>query len=179
MTPDFVIVDLETTGLDLTRHEIIEIGAVRVSADLSAERGTFSQKTLPNHPDTADPEALAVNGYTKAAWAEAVMLDHAISEFLVFADGGMLAGFNVAFDWAFLHTALNQLGIPLPREYHIFDVFSLAYHRALQQGPVDRWSLAALCKHFGVPVPAKPHRALADARATLALLRAVTIKSFQ
>lgn len=176
MNPDFVVFDLETTGLDPAMHEILEIGAVRVGANLKNVRAELSMKVRPEHPEIADPEGMKVNGYSAEAWKDAVACSEAVGQFVRFADGGMLAGFNVAFDWAFLSRALDLSSRPepWPFDYHIFDVFSVAYHHATTSGvAMTKWTLSAFCEQYGIPVPPKPHRALNDAKATLALLRAL------
>jgi DNA polymerase-3 subunit epsilon len=44
----FVVVDFETTGLDADKHEIIEIGAVRVNRDSNMHK-TFSALIKPKN----------------------------------------------------------------------------------------------------------------------------------
>ncbi len=174
--PSLVVLDLETTGLDPAVHEILEIGAVRVPADLSSVRAEFSAKVRPEHIENADPDGLKVNGYSAEAWKDARPCPEVVREFVQFAQGGMLAGFNVAFDWAFLARALDLKNRPdpWPFDYHIFDVFSVAYHRAIASNvPMTKWTLSAFCEQYGIPVPPKPHRALNDAKRTLELLRAL------
>ena len=52
-----VFVDVETTGLDETRHEIIEIAVIRGSQ-------TYHRKVQPQHIETASPRALEINGFS-------------------------------------------------------------------------------------------------------------------
>lgn len=170
---DFIFFDLETTGLDSRRHEILEIGAVRVSADLTTVRGTFEEKIRPKHPETALPEALVVNGYTPEAWYEARELREVLDAFCVFGSGGVLAAYNVTFDWDFLHSALRDFAIPDPFDYHRFDVFSVAYDYAMTHGGVAALDLETVSRFFHLPDPPRPHQALADAQAAFAVLRAI------
>ena len=65
---DLVFIDTETTGLDPSIHELIEIGFVRVKQDWNGEKPTFEiieewdQKIRPEHIKTADPTSLKING---------------------------------------------------------------------------------------------------------------------
>lgn len=176
--PDLVVMDLETTGLDLLRHEILEIGALRVTPHLATVKAEFSQKILPQHIDTADPVALKTNGYTPVRWKEAQPAKRVLELFVRFSNGAMLAGFNVAIDWAFLHTAFDRedivdLNAGLPFDYHLFDVFSVSYEAIRKDPKLASWNLRSLCDLYGVSRPPDPHQALEDAKATLELLKAV------
>lgn len=171
MRPDLVVFDLETSGLDPRAHEILEIGAVRVSADLATERGVFERRCRLERPGDADPQALEVNGYSLERWRDAVDRATGLHEFASFIAGGVLAGFNVAFDWGFLNLAFRRAGLSPRIDYHLCDVFSLAYERTA--GENIGYTLRTLCQRFGVTFPGDQHHALNDARATLALWRAL------
>ena len=171
--PDFVVFDLETTGLDFLSHEIVEIGAVRVSADLAIVRAEYATKVRPRHIENALPEALTVNGYHPEGWNDAPELADALREFVAFGKGGLLAGFNVTFDWAFLEAACNREAVRQEFDYHRLDIFSIAFEMVLrEQRPVAHWDLGSLCALYQLPQPPEPHRALEDARAALALWKA-------
>lgn len=169
---DLLMFDLETSGLDPRVHEILEIGAVRLTDDLR-QKGEFVCKVQPLNIAAAMPEALAVNGYTAEQWRDAVPIRQALEQFVNFGDGAMLAGYNLAFDWEFLHAALSVNDIPAAFPYHRFDVFSLVYEWALKRGISTPLDLQSVCRQFGITPPPTPHRALEDARAEAALLRAL------
>jgi DNA polymerase III epsilon subunit-like protein len=59
-------IDLETTGMDPLKHEIIEIGCLLAKLDDKGqyvELESFELKVKPEHIETAEQEALRVNGY--------------------------------------------------------------------------------------------------------------------
>lgn len=170
--PDFVVFDLETTGFDVRIHEIIEIGAVRVSADLTTIRGSFEERIRPEQIEKAMPESLAVNGYSAESWQTAKGREETLRAFCAFARGGILAAYNITFDWAFLQMALLMYSIEPTFEYHRFDIFTLAYESALAAGG-SGMKLKEMCARFDIPVPPEPHRALADAQAALAVFKAL------
>ena len=63
-----VFVDLETTGLDPSRHDIIEIGIVRVDARTLEVLDEHEALVAPERLGEAQLDALAINGFTTAAW---------------------------------------------------------------------------------------------------------------
>ena len=167
---DLVFVDTETTGLDARTHEIIEIGLIRVSQNWQGENPEFavvSQWSVKIHPRniaTADPDPLRVNGYNVADWSEAVTIEEALKTFVEKTDGAIMVAHNVAFDAGFLDTNFSKYGIVNKMHYHRLDTVSMAYSVIRNTPPVVRYSLAELCKYFGI-VNENPHSALADARA--------------
>ncbi len=77
-----VFFDLVTTGLNPLRHEIIEIAAIAARPPHFRSFAEFKIKTLPQHIETADPEALEINQYSKKSWAQATVLKQGIKKSL-------------------------------------------------------------------------------------------------
>ncbi|MBP6884240.1 MAG: 3'-5' exonuclease [Candidatus Pacebacteria bacterium] len=174
---DLVFVDLETTGLDCKIHEIIEIALIRVTQDWSSgETPTFtvreewSKKIFPENLKTADPASLRVNGYTVTGWKDAVRLEEALREFSEKTAGAIMVAHNVAFDAGFLDSAFSAFGIQNKMHYHRLDTVSMAYAKLHSTPLVTRFSLAELCKHFGI-VNENAHSALADTKADFELFK--------
>lgn len=170
-------IDLETTGIDVTEHEIIEIGAIVVTRDLGTIVAEYDTLVHPTHPETAargkqgSRQAFEVNGYNVGLWdAYGVDLDTALTGLAAVIEGCTPAGKQVDFDLAFLRSAYVASGRPWPAHtYRTLDVTGLCW--PLQaRGLVDSLSLDSLCRHFDIERPAV-HRALADARATLEVAR--------
>jgi len=61
-------VDVETTGLNVRLHEIIEIAVIPLTSNLEPRQDVlpFNITMRPDRPDLADPKALAVNHLEKA-----------------------------------------------------------------------------------------------------------------
>jgi hypothetical protein len=70
------IVDVETTGLDPSHHEMVDLGAIYVRPD-GHELGRFFVRIHPPHPDRLDPGAAAVNGYSPDRWRTLGAVDEA------------------------------------------------------------------------------------------------------
>ncbi len=68
---NLAFVDIETTGLNLIEHEIIEIGCIVTDASLNIIK-EFELKIKPKHIKTSDPIALKINHYDLEDWKGAV-----------------------------------------------------------------------------------------------------------
>lgn len=174
---DLVFIDTETTGLDARLHEILEIGVVRVRQDWTdgdAPKFTvideWTVKTFPENISSADPASLRINGYTVTGWKDAVSLKEAIQKFSEKTDGAIMVAHNVAFDAGFLDNAFAKHHVLNTMHYHRLDTVSMAYAVLHNTPDVNRYSLAELCKHFGI-VHEHAHSALADARADFELFK--------
>ena len=113
--PDrYVMLDIETTGLDSGLNEIIEISAARVEHGRVLERyDTLVHPVLPIGPETTE-----LTGITNAMVRTAPRLADVLPGFLRFVEGEILAGHNVNFDICFLYDALMRLyGLPLTNDY--------------------------------------------------------------
>ena len=162
---EFVVFDLETTGLSASRDRMCEIGAVRVQALEIAE--TF--ETLVQ-PGVALPPTIArLTGIRDDELRRAPRPELAVRRFLGFAGDAPLAAHNARFDVGFLDRAVERLTgrrVAAP----VVDTVWLA--RRLLQRRSERFSLSQLAHFFGTSC--EPcHRALPDALATAEILVAL------
>lgn len=168
-------IDLETTGLDPARHEILEIGAV-IARPVEGSNSQWEiadeldLKVKPAHLETAEPEALRINGYNDGAWLFAVSLEPAMKTLAdQIADATVVAQ-NVTFDWSFLERAFRQTNLAPQIFYHKLDLASMAFGKLYQRDNFQKYTLRALCDYFGVKHTGA-HSALADARASFAVFQ--------
>ncbi len=155
---EFVVFDLETTGLSHASSRICEIGAVRI-------RGLEINDTFQTlvAPKTAVPQAVRrLTGLSDDALRRAPGVRTAIQRFSAFAGSSVLIAHNARFDVGFVNRELERMtGKRLAAT--VIDTVPLA--RNLLARRVQRTSLASLAYFFGVSV--RPcHRALPDAQAT-------------
>jgi len=163
---DLVVVDVETTGWLTDAASITEIGAVRLSP--GQPRAEFSALVHPGVPIPADITALT--GITDAMVAAAPAISEVLPAFLDFARGAAIVAHNAEFDVSFLAAACERCDIEWPRPT-VIDTAVLS-RMLLSPFEVADHKLGTLSCHFGAPAwPA--HRALADARATAAVLGAL------
>jgi DNA polymerase III epsilon subunit family exonuclease len=159
---EFVVFDLETTGLAAARDRICEVGAVRVRALEVAD----SFESLVN-PGVALPEQIArLTGLREQELRSAPPVSGVIRRFLAFAGDELLVAHNARFDQRFLE---RQLLLQHGRRLSEPPLCTAALARRLLEGRVRRVGLASLAHFFGVPT--RPcHRALPDAEATAQVL---------
>ncbi|MGN0637416.1 MAG: PolC-type DNA polymerase III [Huintestinicola sp.] len=149
---DYVVVDLETTGLSPENDRIIEIAAVRVINDAVAD--TFS--TLVDPHRHIDRYITEITGIDDNMVKGAPDIGEAMPRFLEFLGDMPILGHNVIrFDLRFLQ-AVSDL------EVFCVDTLDIANH--MHTGSYGK-SLTALCARFGV-INDNAHRALSDCLAT-------------
>ena len=160
---EYVVVDVETTGWSPQDARITEIGAVRVRG--GRVLGEFSTLVDPAMPVPPDIEALT--GISSQMVATAPSPAEVLPAWLRFAQGGVLTAHNARFDLGFLTTACGSAGLPWP-DFAVLDTVAMA-RQVLVRGEVPDCKLGTLAAYFETPA-APSHRALADARATAAVL---------
>ncbi len=158
----FVAFDLETTGLEVERCEIVELAAVRVRD--GAIREEFHSLVWPRVP--VHPEATQRHGYAEADLAGQPRFEEIWPRFRAFVGDEVLVAHNGhEFDVPVLFRMAAGLGGVDGLRF--FDTLPLA--RALEPGSAR---LEALAERFGVPQP-RPHHALDDARALVGVYLAL------
>lgn len=159
---EFVVFDLETTGLSPARNRICEVGAVRVRALELVD----SFHSLVN-PGVALPDPVArLTGLRDPELSRAPSVSSVIFRFVRFADDALLVAHNATFDQRFLE---RQLQWHQTRRLAEPPLCTAALARRVLKGRQRRVNLASLADFFGVPT--RPcHRALPDAEATAQVL---------
>ena len=174
-----VFVDIETTGLDVDRHEIWEVGVI-LERNVGWERRWF----LPVDLGKADPEALRIGGfYDRHPWASNGHT-HTVSSLTSFAKefeeltrGATLVGANVRFDEAFLSKLLKANGACPGWHYRLLDVEAYA---AGALGLPDPLGLHSTAKNLGIDPDSfgDTHTALVDAALAKAVYeKALTLRA--
>lgn len=147
-----VCVDIETTGLDPNVHEVWEIAYARLEGDVYTG-------TVPHRGLTADPKALAMNGYHDNAIPSAPLdFDQEVRQALT---GNILLAANPAFDSAFLRKRWG-LGAETPWHYRMIDIESMAFAVLHYDQPKGLKDIAADLRLIGYQIAAPTHRAWSD-----------------
>jgi len=160
-----VVLDVETTGLNTSQDEIIEIGAVRI--ENGREVAEFSQLINPGKP--LPEKIVEITGITSAMLRDMPKLEEVAPAFAEFIDGAVLAAHNAAFDMAFIKRLLARIGKDF--DYPVLDTLALARNLYPQS---KNHKLGTLCKLLDINLT-NAHRAVHDARATgIMLLKSIT-----
>ncbi|MCA9352481.1 3'-5' exonuclease [Patescibacteria group bacterium] len=170
---NLAFIDIETTGFNVEIQEIIEIGCIIVRQQDGVLGGIveeFELKVKPEHLETADPEALSVNGYSESEWLFAMNLEQAMKILAEKTKDCIFVAHNVAFDWSFIAKAFATTGVENQMYYAKIDTISVAFAKLHRDASVTKYSLGALCDRFGITND-RAHTALADTRATVEVYR--------
>ncbi|MBR3248189.1 MAG: topoisomerase DNA-binding C4 zinc finger domain-containing protein [Clostridiales bacterium] len=152
--PDYVIFDLETTGLDTDNDAVIEISALKVAGGEIVDE--FS--TLVDPQMHIPYSASSVNGITDDMVKGAPVMETALRDFLDFIGNSVLVGQNIRrFDLMFIgRDAERFFGKTINNDY--VDTLFLA-RRYLPE--LESHSLESLAYHYDISYEGA-HRALAD-----------------
>lgn len=154
--PDYVVFDLETTGISTAYDEVVEISAVSVRAGKIVNE--FSTLVNPGRP--IPRAASRVNGITDEMVKAAPCFEEALGIFLDFAGNDVLVGHNIhTFDMKFLYRDAQRFFGEVPDNDYV-DTLQLA-RRCLPQLPA--YKLVDLADFYGIS-PEGAHRALNDCR---------------
>ena len=125
---EFVIVDVETSGLNEFSDRILEIGAVHfVKSDYltTGEVTTFQVFIKQDKPIPS--EATAINNITDEMVADGDDEHEALSKFFDFVGKKRLFAYNAKFDKGFIEQAIKRSGYQLKRPtFTIADIYALA-----------------------------------------------------
>ena len=159
MPRTYVALDLELTGLDRQRDEIIEVALVRFRGSEVLE--TFS--SLVHTKRTVSPRIEQLIGLSSRDVVDAPRLEQLRGEILRFVSNYPLVAHSIETDLFFL----QKQGLSLQNV--ALDTFELA---SILVPEANTYSLVSLSEMMGIALP-DAHRALPDALATQALFAAL------
>lgn len=162
----FIVIDVESTGLDPHRDEILSVGLVPASMR-GVEVGEMDEVLLHRESRTVDKENLVIHGITPTESAAGVDTDEALATVLERIGKSWLVAFHADFDRTILARALKRrLGVKLKNPFLDLAWLLPALYRQEQHHlrTLDDWLM-----RFAIAAPAR-HRASADAFVTAELL---------
>ena len=160
----WVVVDLETSGLNLNRDQVLSIGAM-VIEDGAIDLGQAFERTLLRTHNPLNPSVL-LHGLGPEAIAAGCDPADALLDFMAFVGDSPVLAFHAPFDQHMLTRALkDSLGYRL--QHPFLDVAGMAPMLCPQvnqrEAGLDQW-----INHFNLQVEDR-HNASADALATAEL----------
>ncbi|MGP1428605.1 MAG: PolC-type DNA polymerase III [Fusobacterium sp.] len=154
---EFVVFDIETTGLNSHTNKIIEIGAVKIKAGRIIDR--YSQ--LINPGISIPYHITEITSITNEQVANQPKIDEVIGKFVEFIGDAVLVAHNAPFDMGFIKRDIKEyLNIDL--EASVIDTLQMA--RDLFPD-FKKYGLGDLNKSLGLALE-KHHRAVDDSQAT-------------
>lgn len=155
-TEEYAVIDLEMTGLRVTKDRILELGAVLISDGTITD--TYDQLVNPRR--ALPPEIIKLTGITDAMTAKEPDIASALPRFLDFIGDRTLIGHNLMFDYSFIKQ--NAVNLSMTFERNGIDTLKIARKFLdAEQGK----SLGELCTLFGIKRE-HAHRACDDAKET-------------
>jgi DNA polymerase-3 subunit epsilon len=161
---EFIVFDLETTGLSPHDCEIIEIGAIKVNRD-SGEHITFQALVKPS---ILIPSKIThITGITqKMINKDGEDIKTVIPEFLDFIGDLRLVAYNARFDMGFINAAVAKQGLKIKNPH------SCALKMARRAWPdLESYKLVDVAERGGLSAKGN-HRALKDAELTMTVYAA-------
>lgn len=161
----WVVVDLETSGLNLNRDQVLSIGAV-VIEDGAVDFSQLFERTLQRADTKLSPSVL-IHGLGPSAIAAGCDPVDALLDFMAFVGDSPLLAFHAPFDQHMLCRALkDSLGYRLNHTFmDVADIAPLLCPEAnIREAGLDDW-----ISHFQLHVGER-HHASADALATAELM---------
>ncbi|WP_422486803.1 PolC-type DNA polymerase III [Gudongella sp. DL1XJH-153] len=157
---DFVVFDLETTGLSPKNDRITEIGAVKIQNGEIVD--SFSQLINPQMPI---PELITkLTGITDDMVSDKPLIESVLPQFHDFIEGSVLVAHNASFDMGFIREAFESIDIHLQNP--VMDTLELS--RAMFPA-MKSHKLNLVAKQLKVELK-NHHRAVDDAVATANIL---------
>ena len=154
----YIVVDVETTGLSATEHEIIEICAIKVNEKQIDDKFHAIVKPKKSIPISIE----SLTGLSDQILSkEGRDIKEVLPELLLFIGDLPVVSHNVDFDYNFLRAACENTGLPLFSNQCV-DTYALAQRLV---DDVKNYKLATLVEYFGLTVNSV-HRSTEDCIAT-------------
>lgn len=155
----YVVFDMETTGLCVNSSNIIQIGAYRVKDGVVIDK--FRSYIKPPVPISYNIYTLT--GISNETVADAEPEEVVLPEFVEWLGDDYLVGYNsISFDYKILKASCERIGLKLGKKMG-WDVL-----RLVRQQPfaVENHKLETIQQYMGIALPGKFHDACYDAMVT-------------
>lgn len=153
--PTYIVLDIETDGLDHKMHQIIELGAVKVDHG----EVTFFHRLI-EYNDVLPEQIINLTGITNDLLdKEGYPLEKALQELVEFIGTNDIVGYGVDFDMRFINRDLKRLNnTSLTNK-----VFDLMRYVKKEKMLLKNYKLETVVQSYDIASEV-PHRALEDAK---------------
>lgn len=154
----FIVLDIETSGLDYKNDQIIEIAAIKADNEIVTEN--FSKLVSVEKPLSG--KITELTGITDEMLNQkGLPLDDVLKEFVSFVEDRPIVCHNAVFDINFLQEKLRQYQFPLLKN-RIIDTLPLAKKKISR---IKGYKLSDIAEYYEI-TPQQSHRALPDCHLT-------------
>ena len=152
----FVIFDIETTGLEAMKDEIIEIGACKVVDGRIDEIFSTFVKPSKHIPK----EITTLTGITDDMVKDAPTINYVLPDFYKFCYGATMVAHNISFDISFIYNAAKKLSYNFDNP--LMDTLEMAHQKL---PGLKNYKLGTIVERLNITLD-NAHRAINDATAT-------------
>ncbi len=166
----WVVLDVETSGLDPLRDQLLAIAAIAVRVDWTALRlsitpGDSFEVVLRQSSVGSSKDNILLHGIGLQRQREGVPIEEGLRAFAAFVGASPLLAFHAPFDQAMIDRyVVAHLGAALPNRWVDIEQLCAVTHEKVRARSLDEW-----LAHFGI-VCALRHQAAADTLAECELL---------
>lgn len=175
----FLALDIETTGLDREKDDILSIGHIPMAANRIICSAAWHQTIRPEQ--SPDSPLAEIHGITHSCISKAPDFNNSLSRLLKAMAGHVIVAHHSRIEREFLNRACRQM-IGEPLEFPVVDTMELEsrVHPPSRPNIFQRWMgskpgpslrLSHCRERYGLP-RYRPHHALTDALATAELFQA-------
>ena len=161
----FAVVDVETSGLSIKRHHVLQVGVVVVDGT-GAVLDRWSSLVAPRSRWFFRVGPTKLHGIHRRDVRHAPSAGGVLAELAQRLEGTRFVAHNAKFDLAFLRKVAQRNGVTLPLNEPLC---TLRLSRQLDPDRQLSHRLGDLCARYEIEL-VRPHDALADADATAAVL---------
>ena len=178
---DILLIDLEFSGFDIHKNDILQIAAVLLDKKSLKEKKSFSSFVKPENWQSRDMESMAVNKISFDTVKDAPSLKEVIKKFeKTFGHNVILAAYVGYNDKKFLLEAYKRAKIKWQFDYHYFDLWGLFYgylaskNKLTSKKDFAGFGLESMIKMLNIKIDKNNlHNALVDCRVEAEVLRKV------
>lgn len=165
----WVVVDVETSGLDMHRDRLLAVAAIGLRVDWSRQRIDVqladSFEVVLRQSQASSRDNILLHGIGVQSQLEGIDPAAALRAFADFVGGDPLLAFHSAFDQTLIGRHCREhLGQALPNPWVDIEHLCAVTHEQVQARSLDEWMT-----HFGIQCPRR-HQAAADTLAECELL---------
>jgi len=157
----FCIVDIETNGSKIDKHQIIEIAAVKVKGGVIIE----SYESLVNCKEI-NPHITEITGISVQDTKDAPSIKTVMYDFKLFLGDAVFVAHDVKFDYRFISLSMQKVGLAPLLNRSLCSLF-------LAERTIEsyRYALSYLNVSFNLNPDAVHHRAMSDVMTTYELFK--------